>query len=257
MSRSFYRILTPFFILLIFFTAKISTAQAYKISGHVYDSSRTYPLEAVSVLTTSGKGTVTNEEGFYEIEVEEKDSVWFSYLNKPTKKFPVSKINYPFSLDIALQVNIPELREVKVRQRSYRLDSLLNRQEYAKIFEYEKPGLKSVTPQYGAGMGFDLQELINMFRFRRNKSMLSFQQRLLMQERDKFVDHRFNKALVRQLTSLSGNELDSFMLIYRPSYSFTQSAGDYEYHKYIKDSGERFKKGLPPLTWYRQEENEN
>ncbi len=86
--------------------------------------------------------------------------------------------------------------------------------------------------------------------------MLAFQQRLLQQERDKFIDHRFNKALVRQLTSLSGNELDSFMLLYRPSYSFTKSAGDYEFHKYIKDSGERFKKGLPPLFYYKMEDEE-
>jgi hypothetical protein len=86
--------------------------------------------------------------------------------------------------------------------------------------------------------------------------MLSFQQRLLQQERDKYIDHRFNKGLVRQLTSLSGNELDSFMLIYRPSYSFSQSAGDYEFHKYIKDSGERFKKGLLPISYFRNEDEE-
>jgi hypothetical protein len=86
--------------------------------------------------------------------------------------------------------------------------------------------------------------------------MLAFQQRLLQQERDKFIDHRFNKALVRRLTSLSEPELDSFMFIYRPSYTFTQSAGDYEFHKYIKDSGERFKKGLPPISYFRNEDEE-
>ena len=72
----------------------------------VYDSSRNYPLEAVSVLSTSGKGTITNAEGYYEIEVMEKDSIWFSYLNKPTIKFPVLKIITPLSFDISLQVRI-------------------------------------------------------------------------------------------------------------------------------------------------------
>jgi hypothetical protein len=247
----FYKILSGGFVFLLLFIGIYTSAQEYKIRGFVYDSSGIYPLEAVSVLSTSGKGTSTNADGFYEIEVKEKDSIWFSYLNKPTRKFPVSQINYPFTLNISLQVNIPELKEVKIRQRNYRLDSIQNRQEYAKIFNYEKPGLKTVSPQYGFGVGFDLDELINMFRFRRNKSMLSFQQRLLQQERDKFIDHRFSKALVRRLTSLSEPELDSFMLIYRPSYGFTQSAGDYEFHKYIKDSGERFKKGLPPLPYFK------
>src|SRR5882724_9205666 len=85
-------------------------AQFYKIRGTVYDSSRNYPMESVSVLSTSGKGTVTNAEGFYEIEVMEKDSIWFSYLNKPTVKFPVLKINKPMGFDISLQVNVPVLK---------------------------------------------------------------------------------------------------------------------------------------------------
>lgn len=253
MNPVFYKISFPGILVFTIFFANTAYAQEYKIRGFVYDSTGHYGLEAVSVLSTSGKGTSTNADGFYEIEVWEKDSIWFSYLNKPTRKFPVSQINYPFTLNISLQINIPELKEVKIRPRNYRLDSILNRQEYAKIFDYEKPRIKTVSPEYGVGVGFDLQELINMFRFKRNKSMLSFQQRLLQQERDKFVDHRFSKALVRRLTSLTEPALDSFMILYRPSYNFTQSAGDYEFHKYIKDSGERFKKGMPPLFYFKME----
>ncbi len=220
----------------------------------MYDSTRTYPVELVSVLTTSGKGTITNAQGQYEIDVAEKDSIWFSYLNKPTIKFPVLKIITPFSFDIALQVNVPVLKEIKIRQRNYRQDSIQNREDYAKAFNFQKPGLSVVTPQYGQAAGFDLNEIINVFRFRRNKSMLSFQKRLLAQEQEKFVDHRFNKGLVRRLTSLSDNALDSFMLIYRPSYQFTIYSGDYDFQKYIRDAAERFKKGLPPVPMWREEE---
>lgn len=221
--------------------------QTYLIKGVVYDSSRNYPLELVSVIATSGNGTVTNAEGYYEIRVTEKDSIWFSYLNKPTIKFPVLKISNPMQFDISLQVSVPVLKEVKVFPRNYKLDSLRNRQEYAKVFNYQKPGLKLVTPQYGAGVGFDLNELINVFRFRRNKSMLSFQQRLLLEEQEKFIDYRFNKALVRRLTLLEGAELDRFMQLYRPSYLFTKYSGDYEFRYYIKQSLYRYKRGLPPV----------
>src|SRR4030095_4600670 len=150
---------------------------------------RRYPVELVTVISTSGKGAITNAEGYYEIDVTEKDSIWFSYLNKPTVKFPVLKISNPFAFDISLQVSIPVLQEVKVKPRNYNLDSIQNRQDYAKIFDYQKPGIKTTTPQYGAAEGFDLDEIINMFRFRRNRSMLSFQRRLVQQEKDKFVDH--------------------------------------------------------------------
>lgn len=237
-------------------TAHSAFAQQYKIMGTVYDSSRNYPMESVSVLSTSGKGTMTNAEGHYEIEVEETDSIWFSYLNKPTRKFPVQKIINPFEFDISIQVNVPLLKEVKIRPKNYKLDSLQNRMDYAKIFNYQKPKLKVVTPQFGVGAGFDLDEIINMFRFRRNRSMAAFQKRLLQEEHDKFVEHRYNKALVRRLTLLEGNELDSFMRVFRPSYMFTKLSGDYEFQQYIKIALYRFKRGLPPEPMLKEEEPE-
>lgn len=219
----------------------------------MYDSSRNFPLEAVSVISTSGRGTITNTEGQYQIDVSEKDSIWFSYLGKPTMKFPVTKILDPFNFDISLKVSIPVLKEVKLRPRNYRQDSLQNRIDYSKIFNYKKPGLTPVTPQYGAGAGFDLQEIINAFRFKRNRSLVSFQKRLLQEERDKFISHRFNKALVRRLTLLEGRELDSFMVVYRPSFEFTQTSSDYEFQQYIKTAHYRFKRGLPPQIWREEE----
>ncbi|TMI87296.1 MAG: carboxypeptidase-like regulatory domain-containing protein [Bacteroidetes bacterium] len=233
-----------------------SVSAQYKIKGIVYDSSRNNPMQSVSVLTTSGRGTVTNSEGFYEVEVSEKDSIWFSYLNKPTIKFPVMKIADPFSFDISLQVNVPVLKEVKIRPRDYKLDSIQNRQDYAKVFNYKKPGLKTNTSNYGAGVGFDLDEIINVFRFRRNRSMAAFQKRLLEEEKDKFVDHRFSKALVRRLTQLNSSALDSFMLLYRPSYMFTLLSTDYEFQQFIKQNYLRFKRGLSPLPLLKEEEDE-
>jgi hypothetical protein len=246
--------ITAFIVTALLATGFSASAQTYKIRGTVYDSSRNYPMEAVTVLSTSGRGTQTNADGYYEIEVEEKDSIWFSYLNKPTVKFPVLKIINPFEFDISLQVNVPVLKEVKIRPKNYKFDSLQNRTDYAKIFNYQKPKLKPTIN--GMGVGFDLDEIINMFRFRRNRSIASFQKRLLEEEQEKSVDHRFNKALVRRLTLLDGNELDSFMLVFRPSYIFTKLAGDYEFLQYIKTALYRFKRGLPPQPIFKVEEEQ-
>ena len=242
--------------MILLLTANTATAQTYKLRGVVYDSSRNNPMEAVSVLSTSGKGTLTNAEGYYEIEVTEKDSIWFSYLNKPTVKFPVLKIGNPMAFDISLQVNVPILKEVKIRPKDYRFDSMQNRIDYAKIFNYQKPKLKINSSNYGAGVGFDLDEIVNMFRFKRNRSIASFQKRLLQEEQDKFIDHRFSKALVRRLTLLTEPALDSFMRIYRPTYRFTLLSTDYDFQKFIKDAYARFKKGLPPVTLFKEEEEE-
>jgi hypothetical protein len=61
---------------------------------------------------------------------------------------------------------------------------------------------------------------------------------LLEEERDKYVDHRFNKILVKKITGLQPPALDIFMRTYRPSYEFIQNCeNDYEFYKYIKDCG--------------------
>ena len=220
-------------------------AQYFKLQGIVYDSTRTYPMSSVTVLTTSGKGTSTNQNGRYEIEVKETDSVWFSYLNKPTVKFPVSKIYDAGHFDIALHINVPVLKEVVIRPRNYRMDSIQNRLDYAKAFNWEKPKLKasSVTSPYGSAVGFDLNEIIRMFQFRKNKSMTAFQERLLQEEKDKYIDHRFSKALVLRLTGLTGAARDSFMFRYRPDFEFCIDTGEYEFQAWIKQCYEEFKSG--------------
>ncbi|MFN2438278.1 MAG: hypothetical protein ABR503_03695, partial [Chitinophagaceae bacterium] len=102
------------------------------------------------------------------------------------------------------------------------------------------PSLESMTSINAMGAGIDINELIRLFQFRKNKSMLRFQQRLLQQERDKFIDHRFSKALVRRLTELSDEALEKFMVLYRPSYEFSLYSSDYDFQFYIKEAHKKF-----------------
>jgi len=215
----------------------------YQVKGTVYDSSRLYPLEAVTVLSSSGKGAITDINGTYHIDVSEKDSIWFSYLGKPTMKYAVLSMTDPLHFDVSLRINITVLKGVTVSPRNYRLDSIQNRIDYAKVFNYEKPKLKPTMGggAGGVGVGFDLDEIIQMFQFRKNKNMQRFQERLIREEQDKFVDHRFSRQLVRRLTNLINEKLDSFMAIYRPSYQFTLLTSDYEFQSYIKKCYEQFK----------------
>lgn len=232
----------------------------YKVRGTVYDSSRNYALPAVSVLSTSGKGAMTDNNGDYIIDASDKDSIWFSYLGKPTQKFPVAKMNLSINFDIALAVNVAMLDEVKVKPRNYRQDSIQNRQDYAKVFNYSKP---KITPSVNSeGVGFDLNAIINMFRFKKNRQMQAFQRRLLTEEKEKYIKHRFNKGLVRRLSQLDGDSLDYFMQVYQPPYQFALQADEYTFQKHIKDAAERYKKGLPPaIAWrpedYMMEDEEN
>ncbi|HEY0678079.1 MAG TPA: hypothetical protein VGD17_07325 [Chitinophagaceae bacterium] len=228
------RTLRSHFLITICLLALAQAAAAQvKISGTVYDASRALPLPSVSVISTSGYGTATDSMGRYTLIVQETDSIIFSYLNRPTMKFPVRAIQNVFQFDISLHVPASELPAVSVRPRNYRIDSIQNRKDYAKAFDFQKPGIGISTSPSG-GVGLDLQEFIGMFRFRYNKRMLGFQRRLIQEEEDKFIDQRFNRALTRRITGLTGDTLIHFMKLYRPSYEFTQLSSDYEFLEYIK-----------------------
>jgi hypothetical protein len=231
-KKTYPNLLLPLLLLTIIGISE--THAQVKVSGRVYDVSKFRPLEAVSVLTSRGYGTASDSLGHYSIIVSENDSIWFSYLNKPTPKFAVKAIGNKENFDVSLHVTASDLKEVKITPPNYRFDSLQNRLDNAKIFNFQKPGIGSSLDMTTGGVGLDLDEFINMFKFRRNKRMMAFQKQLLQEEEDKYIDHRFSRALVIKLTQLHGEQLDTFMKVYRPTVEFVATATDYEFQDYIK-----------------------
>jgi hypothetical protein len=192
-------------------------------------------------MSTNGRLTMTDSLGHYQIDVREKDSVWFSFLGKPTPKYPVLKIADVTQFDIALRLKVDVLQEVRIKTRNYKEDSIQNRKDYAKIFNYQKPSLSTMTSVGPMGAGIDVAELIRLFQFRKNKAALKFQERLLEEEKEKFIDRRFNKGLVRRLTELDGDELNQFMERFRPGFEFAAGTSDYDFQFYIKRAAEVYK----------------
>lgn len=226
----------------IFCLATLFAKGQNTISGTVSDYFSRKPLDAVTVQTSSGHYAISDSLGRYNITVLKNDSVWFSYFSKKTMKYPVDTITHPQAFDIALYVDAQWLPEVRVTTRNYTLDSIENRQTYAKAFNYRKPGLRFSQSTPGAQSyvpgsvtaALDLDEIINAFRFRRNRQMVAFQQRLIQDEQDKYIDHRYSKYLVKKLTNLDGKELEDFMAFYRPGYDEVQMMNDLELGYYIE-----------------------
>jgi len=208
--------------------------QDVTVHGTVYNMYRTKPLDRVSVISTTGKGTITDSNGNYIIVVSLSDSIYFSYLGRATSKFAIRDINYSSGFDIALHVDPVTLQEVKVMPRSYRDDSIQNRRDYEKYFDYKKPGFKITDGSGGLGAGVDIDALIGMLQKDKIRRAKAFQGRLIDEEHDKYVDHRFARSVVLKITRLEGDELDSFMVRYRPSYEFCKKATDYDLYDYIK-----------------------
>lgn len=239
---SFFRY-TIFISLLLFLSSEARSQ--ITVSGTVLDSARINYVENVRVVSTGGLFALTDSLGRYSILVKETDSLSFYYNNKPTQKFPVKQISDPAKFDISLHVPVKGkyrvMNEVVVFSKSHKQDSIENRETYADIFNYHKPGLStSVTP--GGGVGADIDELINIFRFRRNKRLKSFQQRLEAEEQEKYIDYRFNRIFVKRITGLTSPALDSFMVWYRPDYMFTRYSDEITFNEYILKAYYQFQK---------------
>ncbi|HRI23171.1 MAG TPA: hypothetical protein PLZ45_00790 [Ferruginibacter sp.] len=239
--RSFVKIVLLSFFL--FCSSLFSSAQL-TVTGTVFDASKRNYVEKVKVESTGGQQTSTDSMGRYRILVAETDSLTFTYNEKPTQKFPVKTIADINQFDISLQVHVKSryntLKEVVVIAKSYREDSLENRRIYSEYYDFHKPTVKtSITP--GGAVGADLDEIINIFRFRRNKQLKAFRARLEQQEQDKFIDYRFSKTFVKRITQLNGAELDTFMVRYRPTYEFASMADEVTFNKYILNASYKFK----------------
>lgn len=237
MSTSHLFLKTALFAVLVLL-AGITNAQVRTVYGTVYERTARFGMPGVSVMGSSGAGAVTDSVGRYSIKLSYTDSISFSYQGKATMKIPVKEIpiNRPF--DMSLHVDITTLPTVIVeeKRRSYQLDSIANREEYRKVFDY--------APEYIAsgsgGVGVNLDALFSM---RKIKRMEAFREHLVMLEHDKYVDHRFNKPLVQKITGLQSPALDTFMVQYRPTYEMLQNfETEYEYYKYIRDWGIYFER---------------
>jgi hypothetical protein len=238
------RLLISLILFLLVFAVNSVSAQV-RITGTVFEMNRSFTLPNVSVLSVKGRGTVTDSLGRYSLVVAEDDSLYFSYLGKPTPKYAVNTIPSLQQFDVSLHVNVTTLKEVRVMPPSYKRDSTQNRLDYAKAFDFQKPGLgiSSSPPASGNfGVGLDLDQLINVFRFRHNRSMAAFQKRLEKEEQDKYVDQHFSKAKIRRITGLTGTAIDSFQRYYAPPYEFVQLASEYELLDYMKKAADQYKR---------------
>lgn len=233
------------------FLKVVVQAQPFLISGMVMDSSRKFILPAVRVSATNGQITYSDSSGNYSILASSNDSINFTYRNKATVWYPVRDMKNTRQFDIALQVTLKDgyktLREVIIVQKSYREDSLENRIKYRKVFDANtgQVGISAGGSMYG-GAGMDPNDIINLFRFRRNRSLRVLQNRLVQDEQDKFIDYRFNKELVNQITGLTGANLDRFIKVWRPDYEWVAMTTELEFHSWILQASRAYTRGELP-----------
>ncbi len=229
----------------IFSIAQKNSYAQLIVRGTVFDSSKLYVVPNVQVHSTSGNFAYTDSIGNYKIGATENDSISFYYNGKFTVKFPVAKMKDYQAFDISLRVRVDDkyklLKGVTVFSNSYKMDSLENRGTYSKVFGSTKPGLRS-SYEPGGPAGLDIGELVGVFQFRKNKQRMAFQDRLLTEEEDRYVDFRFSAKNIERITGLKSPELEEYQKLYRPSYKFVSNSTLTQFYEYILNTSYTYKR---------------
>jgi hypothetical protein len=69
---------------------------------------------------------------------------------------------------------------------------------------------------------------------------------LIAEEADKYIEFRFNKKFITEITGLKGDDLTFFMKKYRPPYDFVAITNQLELGYYIQQCYKMEKGLLPP-----------
>jgi len=228
--------------LIVFFVsmANFVSAQARGISGFVVEKGESTRITDVNVTNLRTQRTVkTNTFGVFIIAASVGDSLAFSKTGYGTVK---TQLQTEEDILIELQQGLT-IETVVVSRQSKEAEMRDMLDDYRKKGVYN--GGKNT---FGTYVGSPATALYNLFG-RDAKNAKRFARVMDEELEQSKVDRVFNKTSVGKITNLEGDELQSFMDWYRPSYSLVQRWGQYDFMTYVKDSFEAWERnGRPKST---------
>lgn len=224
------RILYLLTIALLFSTAL--QAQIY-VRGNVVDASTGAKLSDVFVRDVTNKQiTLTDKSGRFEIKSETGHTLIFSSPSYVPDTLYVIDLTQKH---IELKTKTISLREVNITAQRLAFDP---HKEYPDV--YEKSKLYPLSPSTWFGKeARDARRLKRYFE---------------REQQERRVDQVFNRVYVGSIVPLKGQELEDFMQLYRPSYTFITSNNSESLAVYINDSYKKFM-ALPPERRHLQKLN--
>jgi len=234
---------------LFLLTALITGMHCYgqKITGVVIDKATGQAISGAFVTLGNSK-TSTNFQGLFEIGLSGlNDSLQVAHFGYKTYKTLLSKAIT--TVHIELEPGVISLKEVTIhsnRDADFKKDSIENRVAYAKQFNYKGPTVMDAftgNSNKGPGELVSINPLILIAAFtKKSTPEYKFNKILVRDEEAEYVDRKFNRGIVSQITGLKGDTLSTFLVNYRPTYQFAKKATDYDMEVYIKDCLKKLEK---------------
>ncbi len=260
------------------------------IRGHVYNMQTSNPVFGAIISSSSGKTSLSNKKGEYIIAVLLNDTIWFAIGKRKSRNYLVKNIAKTEPFDVYLR--IPDDREpapdnnektrstlysfsenlkdssllfqgkdsanvldpVSVLHRNYHDDSLRNRKEYEKYFNYKNPKTK-IKFSFGrkdtfdykaehmvpvvqlASIRLDVGDVYNILNKGSKKQNQMMKHNLLFNEQQGYIDNRFkNSTIVKYIGAQPDSILSDFIQKYRPTYEQLVGMQEIELAMYIKNA---------------------
>jgi hypothetical protein len=238
----------PKYLLLLFAFTFGNYCFAQRITGIVTDKSTHIPIEDAQV-TLHGSTTSSNKTGGFSINAAGvTDTIHVISFGYKPFSLPVNKSVTTLRLELQpLSVILKPVVIHANRDSDFVKDSIANRQAYAKQFNYVGP---KVMDAFTGNMNRQPGELISINPIllvaaltKKSTPEYKFKQKLLADEQAEYISRKFNRGIVFKLTGLKGDTIATFLVNYRPDYTFAKKATDYDMITYIKDKYSEFAKG--------------
>lgn len=225
-------------ILLLFFAIVPTAIAQKKIEGIVSDFHTKQRISKVTIRNVrTNEEVYNNTKGEFSILAEKGDAL----IATSREYFPDTVV---VSMSPVILFHLKResiyIDEVSVVAKKDP-DEILKKAkyDYEKAFRLSESGDLFSVGQNGAGLS--INSIYSLFS-REAKNAKRLKKLIENDYKDNVIEYKFSTQLVSRTTGLSGEELDKFRRIFKPSYFFIITCTQYELTNYIKDCYQKYQK---------------
>ncbi len=227
--RGYFSLLS---ILLSWVSSSIVLAQP--MQGHILNVDDRSPLKGVHVYNIHTQhGIESAEDGGFEIDIEAGHLVEFRKEGYKVLRIRIPNGKLPSYFRVMMQergTDVIDYVNARGAAPDYKTDSLRYYALYKKSLEFPRlTGIESIQHPFSA-------------MSKKNRQIWAFQDEYRFYQEQKFIDYTFNEKLVTQVTGLSGDSLQRYMQLFRPTYNMLRQMNEYNYYTYIKKTAEAYRR---------------
>lgn len=206
--------------------------QNFLVKGVVFEKGTNIRIALAEIINQRTQlGIGSNDLGIFEIKANIGDTL---YIRKRDMLEQQIVVQGDKSIIIYLVRAVNQLEDVTIKGQSKKQDLEDIKQEFRNKGVY-KDGKSSVL----SSIFHPLNAIYNLFGSE-PKNARRFSRYADNEIKQSQIDVYFNSTIISNNSNLTGQNLEKFMLDYRPEFDKVQYWNSYDYIKYIKESSKKF-----------------